>query len=170
MKKIPKTICLMAQTLDGKIGKDAKHFPDWTGKADKRFFVEVTKKSGVIIMGKNTFDTIGKPLPERHHIIMTRTPQKSPWENLEFLADTPEKILTDLGEQGFTEVIIAGGTQINGLFLQAQKIDELWITLSPTIFGKGLGLFPENRTAELQLLSVEKLDDQVILARYKVCY
>ncbi|MDZ7596786.1 MAG: hypothetical protein U5J82_00450 [Desulfobacterales bacterium] len=38
-----KVILLMAQTLDGKIGRNSGHFPDWTGKQDKRLFVRITK-------------------------------------------------------------------------------------------------------------------------------
>lgn len=60
-----KVTLLMAMTLDGKIGKSHDHFPDWTGKADKTLFVRLTKKAGVIIMGSKTFDTIGRPLPNR---------------------------------------------------------------------------------------------------------
>lgn len=164
----PKTICLMAQTLDGKIGADSTHFPDWTGKADKKLFVEVTKKAGAMIMGRNTFDTIGKPLPGRHHVIMTRSPQKSSWKNLEYSSDNPQKIVEDLGSKGFSEVIIAGGTQINGLFLEAQMIDELWVTICPIVFGKGLGLFPENLSVALDFISVEPIDAKTILIKYTI--
>lgn len=39
-------ILMVAITVDGKIARSADHYPDWTGKADKRFYVEVTKKAG----------------------------------------------------------------------------------------------------------------------------
>ena len=67
-----KVIVLMALTLDGRIGKSRDHFPDWTGKADKRLFVTLTKRAGALIMGSRTFDTIGTPLPGRKNIVMTR--------------------------------------------------------------------------------------------------
>lgn len=158
----------MAQTLDGKIGKDAEHFPDWTGKADKKLFVQVTKKAGVLIMGRKTFDTLKRPLPGRHHVIMTRSPQKSQWANLEFSQSSPSQILENLSQKNFSEVIIAGGAQINGLFLKDQLIDELWITISPIIFGQGISLFPSNMAVHLDLISVEPIDDRVILVKYRV--
>ncbi|MDM8539056.1 dihydrofolate reductase, partial [Desulfobacterales bacterium HSG17] len=66
----------MAQTLDGKIAKDADHFPDWTGPEDKKLFVKLTKQAGCLIMGSKTYDTIGRPLPGRKNVIMTKDKKK----------------------------------------------------------------------------------------------
>ena len=59
-----KVSLLMAQTLDGKIAKDANHFPDWTESADKKFFRARTKESGVMIFGRTTFETLPGVLQE----------------------------------------------------------------------------------------------------------
>jgi dihydrofolate reductase len=40
-----KVTLVMALTVDGKIGKSPEHFPDWTGKEDKRIFREQKKVS-----------------------------------------------------------------------------------------------------------------------------
>lgn len=164
-----KTTLLMAITLDGKIGKDSDHFPDWTGKEDKKLFVEMTKKAGVLIMGSKTFDTIGRPLPERKNIIMTRnTSRVSEWENLIFSQDQPTKILQKLETEGFTEVILAGGAQINSLFAKANCIDEIVLTICPKIFGSGIGLFTEEVEMNLKLLDMKKISDDVLCLKYKV--
>lgn len=60
-----KVILLMAITLDGKIAKHTNQLAAWTSRADKKIFVSETKKAGVIIMGRTTYDTIGRPLPGR---------------------------------------------------------------------------------------------------------
>ncbi len=165
-----KVTLLMAITLDGKIGKDSEHFPDWTGKADKKLFVEMTKKAGVLIMGSKTFDTIGRPLPERKNIILTRQKnKKSQWENLVFSSQKPKDILEELSAEGFSEVILAGGAQINSLFAKARCIDEIIVTISPKIFGGGVGLFTEEIEMDLELLDIQKIDDQVLSLRYHVC-
>lgn len=54
---------MVAITVDGKIARASDHYPDWTGSADKRLYVDVTKKAGVMIMGSTTFDIIGRVLP-----------------------------------------------------------------------------------------------------------
>ena len=88
---------LMALTLDGKIAKSPDHYPDWSGKEDKKLFAEISKRAGVIIMGSRTFDTFGNPLPDRKNIVLTRNKKrKSEWENLVYTDNKPAKILKEL--------------------------------------------------------------------------
>ncbi len=123
---------LMAQSLDGKIAKDSNHFPDWTGREDKKLFVRITKRAGVVIMGSKTFDTIGTPLPNRRNIVMTRNKsRKSHWENLVFTDKSPGEILGRLYRDGFNEVILAGGAIINGLLWKDRLIDEIIVSITP---------------------------------------
>ena len=53
------------------IGKEGK-IP-WEIKEDLKFFRDKTLDSAVI-MGRATFDSIGRPLPNRKNIVMTRSP------------------------------------------------------------------------------------------------
>lgn len=164
-----KTILLMAQTLDGKIAKHSDHFPDWTGKADKRLFVEITKSAGVLIMGSKTFDTIGKPLVGRKNIVMTRDPRRvSHWENLVYTDLEPHKLLIALEEEGYHEVVIAGGTRINTIFMRAGLIDEMIVTITPMIFGTGISLFESGIEAKLDLKSFRPLGETRVCLHYRV--
>ncbi len=184
-----KVTLLMAITLDGKIGKDSNHFPDWTEKADKKLFVEKTKEAGALIMGHKTFETIGQPLAGRKNVILTRWQRKYegrehddyiPCENgnefwlrwqredLVFTNCSPKKVLKELEKQGFKEVILAGGAKINTLFLEAGLIDEVLVTICPKVFGSGISIFAPEISMDLQLEKVEKLGENSILAKYKV--
>ena len=159
-----KVTLMMAITLDGRIGKSPDHFPDWTGKADKKLFVALTKRAGALIMGSKTFDTIGKPLPGRKNVIMSRNKtRKSEWDNLVFTDASPRDILKNLETEGFSEVILAGGALVNSLFAEEKLIDEIIVTISPQIFGVGMSLFAEEISMELELRTMEKLD------RHRVC-
>lgn len=157
----------MALTLDGKIGESSDHFPDWTEAADKKFFKDYTKKAGVFVMGRKTFDTIGRALPGRLNVVMTRNPQGNK-EELLFTNQSPRELLKELEARGFHEVVIAGGQMINTLFVQEGFIDEIVVTISPKIFGKGLSLFDESIALDLELLEVEKIGEHTIKARYRV--
>ena len=53
------------------IGKDGK-IP-WHIKEDLQYFRKNTLNTAMI-MGRSTFDSIGKPLPDRQNIVMTRSP------------------------------------------------------------------------------------------------
>lgn len=164
-----KVTIMMTTTLDGKIAKDSDHFADWSEKADKVLFKEKTKEAGVLIMGSKTFDTIGKPLPGRKNIIMTRkTDRISDDKDLVFTNDNPIKIIKELEEQGFEEVIIAGGTKVNSLFAKEDLVDELLITISPLIFGSGISIFDETVGLDLYLKSFEKIGESSILLNYSV--
>jgi len=164
-----KLTMLMAMTLDGKIGKNPDHFPDWTGKADKKLFVELTRKAGVVIMGSKTFDTIGIPLPGRKNIILTRDKsRKSEWDNLLFTDASPKEIVANLEKEGFSEAILAGGARINSLFAEENLIDEIIVTISPKIFGTGMSLFSSELSLELELKEMKQSDRNLVFLKYNV--
>jgi dihydrofolate reductase len=166
-----KVTLLMALTVDGMIAKHANHFPDWTEKADKKKFREISLKSGVIIMGSKTYDTIGKPLPNRKNIVLTRSPhRRSETDNLIFTSDPPRKILADLEAAGFEHAILIGGTKINTLFALEGLVDEMILTYCPKTFGKGLPLFSKEMNMELELKEVHKIGENSVVAKYAVIH
>ena len=166
-----KVILLMALTADGKIGKDAAHFPDWSGKEDKKRFRQITMTAGVIIMGASTYDTIGRPLPGRRNIVLTRkTERVASRDNLVLTNQKPAEILEGLSREGFDRAILIGGAKINSLFAKEGLIDEMILTYCPKIFGAGLDVFSDEVLMDLSLVSVEQLDENVICAHYRVLH
>lgn len=66
----PKFKAIVAMSLNRAIGKDNRlpwHLPE-----DLRWFKKITT-GNVIIMGRKTWDSIGKPLPNRESIVVTRS-------------------------------------------------------------------------------------------------
>lgn len=164
-----KVICLMAVTADGMIARDSSHTIDWTGKADKQYFVKVTRDCGVMIMGSKTYDMIGRPLPGRKNIVMTRDKsRKSEDAGLVFTDQPPKAIIGELKVQGFEAAALIGGSVVNSLYLEEQLIDEIHVTVVPRLFGKGIPLFHHSVDAQLQLLDTKILEDGHILLKYQV--
>jgi len=164
-----KVILIMASTVDGKIAKDVNEFIDWSGNEDKKYFVEMTKKAGVVIMGSTTYKTIGKPLPKRMNIVMTRDETLESNEyNLLYTTLPPVNILNELEIMGYKTVIIAGGPTINTLFLEYGLIDEIHITMVPKIFGNGLSMFRGEQNTDLEFKSCDRFSDGCILMKYDV--
>jgi dihydrofolate reductase len=164
-----KVVLLMAMTVDGKIAKDQHHFPDWTSSEDKRMFKAVTQKAGVLIMGSKTYDAIGRPLPDRKNIVLTR--KKERWcdqGNLVFTGESPKALLSNLTKEGYSTVILAGGAKINYLFAVENLIDEIHVTFSPVIFGTGLSLIGGQVSMILELIDFKALNRHEIFARYRV--
>ena len=164
-------ILLMASTVDGKIAKDAGQFVDWTGKADKKYFVEQTKKAGVMIMGSNTYDTIGKPLPGRLNIVMTRDKSRhSNQDNLVFTDQSPVDILEDLERRGYTCAVLIGGASANASFARDNLISQVHLTLVPRLFGSGLSIFAPPLDIDIGLMfeSSQDIGDGHLLLVYHV--
>lgn len=164
-----KVVLLMALTVDGMIARDPNHFPDWTSRQDKAMFKQITQKAGVVVMGSKTYDAIGRPLPGRKNIVLTRNKQRrSTHQDLIYTDSEPAALLAELQAAGFQEVVLAGGATINTLFARQGLIDEIRITYSPTVFGTGLTLFAGEVSMDLQLLQFEQLGEDEILVRYRV--
>ncbi len=164
-----KVILLMAVTADGIIARNHSQIIDWTCKEDKEYFVHITKKAGVMIMGSNTFDMIGKALPERKNIVMTRDKtRKSHNKDLIFTHNPPDLIIKELHSQGFQSAVLIGGSIINSLFLQENLIDEIHVTIVPILFGQGLSLFDKSFDTKLELIGMGKLANDHVLLKYNV--
>lgn len=164
-----RVLLLAAITVDGKIARDAHELSNWTSREDKRIFVRTTRESGVLIMGRSTYETLPGPLLGRHHVILTTRPPADTPEEVEFTDAAPAEVLSRLAERGYSTVVVAGGASVYRQFLAAGLVDELWLTIEPLTFGAGVGLLGDG-TLELRLslLSSEVLNGQSIHLRYRV--
>ena len=168
-----KIVLIMTQSLDGKIGKTSEHIANWSSSADKKAFAAESKKLGVIIMGSSTFETIKRPLPDRLNIILTSRPQDyKEYEQLgvlEFFNGTPAEVVKMLEGRGHHTAALGGGAKTNTAFLQAGLVDEILLSITPVIFGNGIGLFDsKDFNIRTELLEQKILDDNTIQLRYKI--
>ena len=121
-----------------------------------------------MIMGSRTFDTIGRLLPGRKNIVMTRNKERKSCGDLIFTDKTPALIIEELARQGFEEVALIGGTVINTLFAKADLIDEICVTVVPVLFGRGLSLFDLEMETRLELVDTEVIAEDSLVLRYRV--
>ena len=112
-----KAFIIAAMTADGFIAKDDKHSSfGWNSKEDKKRFVELTKRAGVVVMGSKTYTTLPGLLKERTTIVYSRSKK---FEGAEITQKSPRELLQELENRGFKEVAICGGSQIYSLFIEA---------------------------------------------------
>jgi dihydrofolate reductase len=158
-----------AVTSDGFIGreKNDRSF-DWTSKEDSRFYVDTIKKSDTIIMGAQTFRGIKLHPRGSHYVIYSRSPEEfvNPRPEVitaEATKDDPEKLLRRLKDEGFKNVVVAGGASIYKLFLESGLIETLYVVKEPVNFGDGILLFNdialEEATKNYVLDNEKKLND-----------
>ncbi|WP_404346547.1 dihydrofolate reductase [Sutcliffiella horikoshii] len=136
---------IVATDKNNLIGKD-NDLP-WRIPADLAYFKKVTLGS-TIVMGRKTYESIGKPLPKRRNIILSRQ---------EFHADGCETLhsieeVERLNVDG-EELFIIGGAHI---FKETLSIaDFLYLTYIDEEF-EGDTYFPEVNEQDWELVSSEK--------------
>lgn len=81
----------------------------WHLPADLQYFKKITT-GHCIIMGRKNFDSIGKPLPNRTNIVLSR--DKKFYHSGCIICNSIEKALEIAYDMGEKEVFIAGGAQI----------------------------------------------------------
>jgi dihydrofolate reductase len=118
-KKIPVISMIVARSRNHVIGNN-NQIP-WKISADLQFFKKITM-GFPIVMGRKTWESIGRPLPGRQNVVISRNPQ------LELkgadLASSLEDALDLL--EGHEKIFLIGGQQ---LFEQAFPLaKELFVT------------------------------------------
>ncbi len=102
---------IVAIAQNGCIGIDNK-LP-WYLPEDLKYFRRLTT-GNIVIMGRKTYDSIGKPLPNRHNIVISRhTDFQAEGVKTVCSIDEALKIAESLAEiSGINEAFIMGGAQI----------------------------------------------------------
>jgi dihydrofolate reductase len=103
------------------IGKD-NQLP-WHLPADLKYFKNLTT-GHCIVMGRKTFDSLGRLLPNRTHVIITR--QKNYQAEGVIVVNSIEEAINTCAEKGEEEIFIIGGAEI---FKQAlNNANRLYLT------------------------------------------
>ncbi len=116
----------------------------WHLPADLKRFKKVTTGHH-IIMGRNTFESIGKPLPNRTTIIVTRN--KNYFKDGCLVAYSVEEAIKLAGNDD--KIFIIGGAQIYKYAIENKLVDKLDITLVNEEF-EADAFFPEINLQEWQ--------------------
>lgn len=116
---------IVAVSENGVIGRD-NDLP-WHLPEDLRHFRRVTMGKPVL-MGRKTYESIGKPLPGRTNIVITRNPafEAEGVRRVESLDEGLALAEQIARQEGVEEAVVIGGAQIYALALPAA--DRLYIT------------------------------------------
>lgn len=114
---------IVAAAENGIIGRDNGLI--WRLSGDMKRFKALTT-GHTVIMGRKTFESMGRPLPNRRNIVISRNPDYCA-EGCEIAAGIHEALqLTEGEEEVF---IIGGGTIYDALW---EKADRLYLTVVHT--------------------------------------
>ena len=157
---------IAAVTKNGVIGVDNQlpfNYPE-----DMAHFRKTTANS-IVIMGRNTYESIGNPLPKRRNIIVTRKPENYnnlDREKIEAAASLEDAINMCQGDS--RNIWLIGGASI---YEEGMKFaDEIVLTLTPDIENRTPAVrFPWINPSIFKLSQLDSLnqDSQLLVATYK---
>lgn len=143
-------IIIVAQTLNRVIGR-AGGMP-WHLPRDLRHFKEHTRGHPVI-MGRKTYDSLGKALPGRENIVITRQALTLP--DAHTVPSLPQALA--LAESLHARVFIIGGSEVYREALEAGVVDTLLVTWIETALD-GDAFFPAIDAAQWRLTEETRVE------------
>jgi len=136
------------------IGKDGK-LP-WHDPTDLKFFKETTTGHAVV-MGFNTWQSIGKPLPNRLNIVLSRTREIEPQPNVLLLQSVEE--VSALSKFLSCDLFIIGGAKTYENF--ASAIEKWIVTEVPLNIEDADTFMPKNFLAGFEISETKQLGDDL---------
>ena len=126
------TITMIAACgLNREIGKDNQLL--WKLKSDLEYFKKKTTAQN-IVLGRSTYESLGKPLPNRKNIVLTRNKDLEVDEGV-IVHSSVSDILSS-----YKNVTVCGGEQIYKLFLPFT--DRIYLTIVEATFPEADTFFP----------------------------
>lgn len=163
-----KLAIIVAAAKNGVIGNN-NQLP-WHLPQDLKYFKSITLGKPVI-MGRKTYESIGRPLPGRTNIVVTRS---TDWRtDGVVVANSLEQALDEAGKAitasatPVIEAMIIGGAEIYCSALPL--VDRVYLT-QVDIEIEGDAFFPTLSDAEWQLISTTPGDEQATLAHQFLVY
>ena len=168
-----KVVLYMAITANGYIAKEDGD-TSWVSDSDWGRFIELTKKFRNMVIGRKTYEAMLKegqfPLADCHNIVMTSRDIENKWgEKVIFTNESPREVMKLVEETGCADVLLAGGGHLNGSFMAKGLVDEIYLTIEPIVFGKGIKLFSDTDFEnKLELADPPKAEGNEIQLHYRV--
>jgi riboflavin biosynthesis pyrimidine reductase len=163
----------MAISANGIIARENNE-EDFLSNDNWKVLVELLRKSKCLIWGAKTYSLVKEwggdyldTIKEAQKIIVSD-------KDIELdegfvLAHSPQDALEKAKAEGFTEVIVSGGSTLNASFAKAGLIDAVIFNIEPVIVGEGIPVFArEDFDLPLEFQDVQKLDNGLLQIRYTV--
>lgn len=164
-----KIILYIASSLDGYIARENGDV-DWLPINTDSGYDNFYKSIDTVIMGKKTYDQIltfgDYPYKGKKSYVFTRNDSLTKDENVEFASNVEEFLRNLVSSKG--NIWLVGGSELFSAFLEHKLVDEIILSIIPTVLGKGIPLFQNiNQEANLKLIKTTGYSGFVELT-YKV--
>ncbi|MFM2415199.1 MAG: hypothetical protein RI911_892 [Candidatus Parcubacteria bacterium] len=168
-----KTTLYMAMSANGYIAKSDDTTP-WSEAEWEHFSTFINEHKNIII-GRRTYEIMKEAgsfdtFTNVTVIVITQQETESDESSHLLFVHSPSDALAAAEAQGITHAVVAGGSTINGLFLEQGLIDEIRLDVEPMVFTKGISLCSTVLPLQLNLTlnSVTQINTQSIHLHYSV--
>jgi dihydrofolate reductase len=142
---------IAAASENNVIGKD--NWMPWDLPAELAYFRNVTRGK-TVIMGRKTYDSVGRPMPNRHNIIVSRNAGLTiPGVDV---VGSVEEALELARKDNLDEIFVTGGEQIYRAALP--YADRIYLSRVHTTIEGGEAFFPEFDENQWKIVSAEKYE------------
>jgi dihydrofolate reductase len=159
-----KLVLFIATSLDGFIAREDESL-DWLfrveGEGDNGYS-DFYETIDTILMGRRTYDWIIRheqenfPYQNKECYVFTRAEVEKN-ENVRFVNEEIDSFTNKLKRTEGKNIWMVGGGELLHEFLKKKLVDELIITIAPTIIGKGIPLFKQDDyELELNLKEIKR--------------
>ena len=141
-----KLILGVAVSLDGYIEGPHGEY-DWCFTDQDYGMSEFMNQIDAIFYGRKSFEVAGGNIyPDKHAYLFSKTLTRTPAGTTLVSGDVIEQVLTIKNQEG-KDIWLFGGAMLTTALLNADLIDELWLSVHPILLGSGKLMFQniENR-------------------------
>ena len=184
-------------TVDGKVQvlKDTDDYWPIGSANDQQVLRELRAYADVLVHGRNSADMAGRRTvnglrrtefrqlrqalgkhPDLPYYVVTSRSENLPDIPATFVGPDLRALSQDLHQRGLQNILVEGGPTLLGSFLKENLLDEIFLTITPKIFGsqkdatltlvEGV-LFPPDEVKRLELISLKQIESELFL-RYQV--
>ncbi len=166
-----KVILYMATSVNGYIAKKDGD-SDWVSEIDSKIFEKKIKEAGCVIVGRKTFyQYYGDlyPVGDATNIVLTNDVTRQDENKNVVFVFSPKEAIQIAEQKGYDKVLLIGGGQVNGSFINNDLIDEIFFSVHPLVLGKGIKIFENlKKQVNLKFVGSKELEEGLIQLHYKI--
>ncbi len=132
----------------------------WSSREDKELFKAITLRSGLVIMGRKTYEAIGRPLPGRLNVVLSRSMDKFHGVSIPdlVLSGNVKEVVEKVKKIGYNDICVIGGQSVFTQFLESGLVTDLHLTIEPIVLPGNVNLFDRLKSISEKLrLRLEKV-------------
>lgn len=175
---MPKIQLYIACSLDGYIAREDGKL-DWLDaipNPDKSDFGYFDFYAGVdiVVMGRGTYEEVlgfdvDWPYPDRKtYVTTTNETLETPTPNTGLVQNIDKEFIGQLKAESQKNIWLCGGGQVIKSFLELGAVDEMILSIVPTLIGAGLPLFPRGtRETSFDLVDTKSYNGGAVVLTYR---